>query len=353
MKSVFIDLKKSVDYSYNIFIGNNFIQEKLFEFDEKTTYFIIDKNVFNLYPFLKNLKNVFIFDASEENKNLLKLTEILEFLRGNNALRDANIVAIGGGIVGDVAGFAAAIYMRGITYYQVPTTLLSMVDSSVGGKTGINFKNVKNLVGAFYQPKSVFIDTMFLNTLTFEEYKNGLAEVIKYALMFDKEFYNLLYNENKNILNRKDVLEEIILRCCEIKGNVVKIDEKENDIRMLLNFGHTFGHAIEVDSHHKIKHGFAIATGMYLETLFGEKNGLLKSDVLEDISKILSIYEYDLHYTPEDVDNFISAIFSDKKARKDGLVLTLTESVGTGKIVKGVKGDLIRRFFEEIGSCKE
>ena len=353
MNEVFVDLKKSVDYSYNIFIDNNFVEDKLREFQQGSSYFIIDKNVFNLYPFLRKLENVFIFDACEDNKNILKLAEVLEFLKDTKALRDAKLVAIGGGIVGDVAGFAASVYMRGIRFYQIPTTLLSMVDSSVGGKTGINFKDVKNLVGSFYQPEAVFVDTMFLKTLSFEEYKNGLAEVIKYALMFDKEFFNFLCKKSDSILNRDKILKEIILKCCEIKANVVKDDEREKDIRMLLNFGHTFGHAIEVDSHHKIKHGFAIAAGMYLETVFGEKNGFLKSDVRKDISKILSTYKYNINYIPENLDNFISAIISDKKARKDGIVLALTESIGAGKIVKGVKEDLIRKFFEQISRVKQ
>lgn len=350
MKTVKVDLKKEIDNSYEILIGSNFIKDILVDFDPNTTFYVVDKNVFNLYAFLHNLKNKYIFEASEKNKNIYSVERILNFLKDNNCLRDGKLVAIGGGIVGDVAGFAASIFMRGIDYYQIPTTLLSMVDSSVGGKTGVNLGKTKNLVGSFYQPKAVYVDMNFLNTLSFEEYKNGLAEVLKYAVMFDESFYNILIEDYSEIINRGEILEDVILRCCKIKADVVKEDEKEKEARMFLNFGHTFGHAIELDSDHRIRHGFAVATGMYLETLFGQFINQIGSDVVKRIKTILEKYDFMLDYKYLDEDKFLGAIAMDKKARQSGVVLALTQKIGSGILLKGVQLSAIRNFFLSLRS---
>ncbi|MBC7196650.1 MAG: 3-dehydroquinate synthase [Deferribacterales bacterium] len=350
MKTVKVDLKKEIDNSYEILIGSDFIKGILADFDPNATFYVIDKNVFNLYPFLRELKNKYIFETSEKSKNINSVAEILNFLKNSNCLRDSKLVAVGGGIIGDVAGFAASIFMRGIDYYQVPTTLLSMVDSSVGGKTGVNLGDTKNLVGSFYQPKAVYIDMKFLNTLSFEEYKNGLAEVIKYAVMFDESFYNMLIENYAEVEQRGNILQDIILKCCQIKADVVKEDEKEKGRRMLLNFGHTFGHAIEVDSEHKIKHGFAVATGMYLETLFGQFMKQVDSDVTDKIRIILERYGFELNYKYLDEEKFIGAIAMDKKARQSGVVLALTQKVGSGMLLKGVELNFIREFFVSLRS---
>jgi len=350
MKTVKVDLKKEVDNSYEILIGSDFIKNKLADFDPNGTFYIIDKNVFNLYPFLHELKNIYVFEASEKSKNINSVTKILNFLKDNNCLRDSNLVAIGGGIVGDVAGFAASIFMRGIDYYQIPTTLLSMVDSSVGGKTGVNLGDTKNLVGSFYQPKAVYIDMNFLNTLSFEEYKNGLAEVIKYAVMFDELFYDMLLKNCAEVKDKGKILADIIFKCCQIKADVVKDDEKEKGTRMFLNFGHTFGHAIEVDSDHKIKHGFAVATGMYLETLFGQFVNQVDGDVTDKVKTILEKYDFELSYQYLDEEKFIGAIAMDKKARQSGVVLALTRKVGSGMLLRGVELNFIREFFVSLRS---
>jgi 3-dehydroquinate synthase len=347
MEKVRVNLNYFCDFSYDILIGEKFVKDELVGVSNfNRAHIIVDRNVFELYKDYFT-GDPFIVNAYEHNKSLDTVADILYFLRDRKALRGDTIVAVGGGIVGDVAGFAASIYMRGIPFIQVPTTLLSMVDSSVGGKTGINLGNTKNLVGSFYQPKKVLIDTIFLSTLTEDEFKSGLAEVIKYALLFDKEFYNFLLDKRDLVIKRDEVvMKTIIKKCCEFKAQVVEEDETEQGLRRLLNLGHTFGHGIEVDSNHEIKHGLAVAKGTYLEAMFALEKGFIEYGVVADIKKVFDIYDYDLNYYVKDINNFINAIGSDKKATSSGIVLALTSEVGNGIIVDKIDLNDIKKFFE-------
>jgi len=347
MEKVRVNLNYSKDYSYDILIDHNFAGNELKGIaNYNRAHLVVDKNVYELYTSFFG-GDIFLLTSSEHNKNLDTVYDILNFLKNKKALRNDTLFAVGGGIVGDVAGFAASIYMRGISFIQVPTTLLSMVDSSVGGKTGVNLGDVKNLVGSFYQPKKVLIDTLFLSTLPEDEFKSGLAEVIKYALLFDKELYEFLVHNKSDVVKRKnDVMIKIIKRCCELKAEVVEEDETEQGIRKLLNLGHTFGHAIEVDSDHEIKHGLAVAKGVYLEALFAYEKGMIGKKVLDDIENIFGTYDYDLNYKVRDYTLFINAIGSDKKAMSSGIVLALTSDVGSGIIKEGIDLDSIKKFFE-------
>lgn len=348
MRKVFVDLKKETDNSYDINIFEGSAKDILCQLNEEGAYFVIDKNISELYPYTKKFNHSFILEVSEHNKSFSTVDKILRFLLEEGCLRSSTLVALGGGITGDITGFAASIYMRGIDFIQVPTTLLSMVDSSVGGKTGVNLDHVKNIVGAFYQPKKVIIDPLFLNTLKFDELKNGIGEIIKYGLMFDTNLYNDLIQHKDTILKRGNILTDIIQRCCEIKAEVVKNDERESGLRMFLNFGHTVGHAIETDSNHEIKHGFAIATGMYIETFYGKNLGEISLETLDAVKKILLHYEFPLTYTPKNMDGFTDSMRSDKKAQKNGILLSLTEPLGSGRILKGIEPALITRFLTEI-----
>ncbi|MGC8767744.1 3-dehydroquinate synthase [Calditerrivibrio sp.] len=347
MEKVHVNLNYSKYFSYDILIDHNFVDNELRGIaNYNRAHLVVDKNVCELYNSFF-VGDIFILNSSEHNKNLNTVYEILNFMKNRKALRNDTLFAVGGGIVGDVAGFAASIYMRGINFIQVPTTLLSMVDSSVGGKTGVNLGDVKNLVGSFYQPKKVLIDTLFLTTLPEDEFKSGLAEVIKYALLFDKDLYEFLISNKTDVVKRReDVIIKIIKRCCELKAKVVEEDETEQGIRKLLNLGHTFGHAIEVDSDHEIKHGIAVAKGIYLEALFAYEKGMIGKNVLDDIEKIFEIYDYDLNYQVRDFTLFINAIGSDKKAMSSGIVLALTSDVGSGIIKSGIDLDSIKKFFE-------
>ncbi|KAA0258394.1 3-dehydroquinate synthase [Deferribacter autotrophicus] len=347
--NLFVNLKKEVDYSYPIIIEKGCIKNVLEMYHN--SFYLIDSKVYSLYEsFFENIDKKFIFEASEENKKIESVLEILKWLKDEQANRSSKLIVLGGGITGDVGGFAASLYMRGINFIQVPTTLLSMVDSSVGGKTGVNFENRKNFIGSFKQPEKVFIDTAFLSTLADDEYKNGLAEVIKYSLMFDEEFYEfLLSNRNKIAMKKNETVMEMIYRCCKHKADVVRQDELESGIRKFLNFGHTIGHAIEVDSNYSIKHGFAVAIGMYLETLVGVELGEVSEDTLDFVKKILSLYGFDYTYKIKNKDLFINAMMSDKKIENDGLVLSLTNRIGAGKIITGIKLDDVVLILEKTG----
>ena len=339
-----VDLRKIRDNSYSIEIGEKIIKKLP---TDKNIFYIIDKNVFNLHHKLMPDANFLLFEASEHNKNFKETEKILSFLKEKKAIRTSTITAVGGGITGDISAFAASIYMRGIKCKQIPTTLLSMVDSSVGGKCGINFAGTKNFIGSFWQPSSVTIDINFLNTLSEEEYYSGLAEIIKMAVIFDEKLVNYIY-KNSGLIKQKnyDILAKLIYRSCEIKADVVMKDEKEQGMRKLLNFGHTFGHAIETDSNHKIKHGLAVAKGMYLETLFASEKGFIDKTIPEKVKNLLKLFDYDINYQIQDKDLFFNSLSEDKKVLSSGIVLSLTDRLGSGKIVEAVNINEIVSFFK-------
>ncbi|MBQ3033474.1 MAG: 3-dehydroquinate synthase, partial [Deferribacterales bacterium] len=252
----------------------------------------------------------------------------------------------GGGITGDTAAFAAAVYMRGIKVVQMPTTLLSMVDSAVGGKTGVNFCGVKNNIGAFHQPSRVIIDTDFLKTLSDSEFLNGFAESLKIAAVADMDFFDYLKNNKEHIIKRDAaVMENVIYRSCALKAAIVEADEKESGKRKLLNFGHTIAHAIEADSHHKIHHGYAVAMGMMYETKYALQKGIADEKVFNEIKNILLSYGYPLEYNPESRNVFMNALAKDKKAAKSGISLALTGSGMVGKIIDGVTVEELGALF--------
>ena len=250
--------------------------------------------------------------SGEGSKSLEVFGELLQKMLDNNFSRKDCVVAVGGGVVGDLSGFAASAYMRGIDFYNIPTTLLSQIDSSIGGKTAINFGGVKNIVGAFYQPKKVLIDPELLNTLPERQISNGLAEAIKMALTSDKELFDIF--ENKDI---KESIDEIIVRSLNIKKAVVEQDEKETNLRKILNFGHTIGHGIE--SSHELYHGECVALGMI--PMCDEKIRQRVTEVLKKCN-LYNIPEFDWNKIKE-------AAFHDKKADGDSVTVTTVADVGT------------------------
>lgn len=226
----------------------------------------------------------------ERTKSLASVEELYTKLHALSADRRTVVVALGGGVIGDLAGFAAATYTRGLAFVQVPTTLLAQVDSSVGGKTGVNFGNAKNLIGAFYQPQLVVIDPETLRTLPERERRSGLAEVVKYGIIADKDFAGLLGREMPALLSlTSPALEAVIARSCAIKARVVEEDEREDGLRAILNFGHTVGHALESLTHYQTyTHGEAIALGMVSACLIGEEVGVSRP---EDTAAVLSLLQ--------------------------------------------------------------
>ncbi|MDR3629412.1 MAG: 3-dehydroquinate synthase [Desulfocapsaceae bacterium] len=229
------------------------------------------------------------FPRGEANKTLQTVGALASRMAGKGFGRKDGLLALGGGVTGDITGFLAASYMRGIPFIQIPTTLLAQVDSSVGGKTGVDIPEGKNLIGAFYQPKAVYIDMQVLSSLPREELLNGLAEVIKYAVIRSEEFFDFLQRHHEKILNLDvAVMEEMIHTCCSIKAEIVAADEREADFRRVLNFGHTIGHAVEAASAFAIPHGYAVAIGMVAVSRIAMAKGLLAE---EEFSLIRSIIQ--------------------------------------------------------------
>lgn len=272
---------------------------------------------------------VYVIPQGEESKNIANLTDILSFLVDHDFSRKDCVIAVGGGVVGDLSGFAASVYMRGIDFYNVPTTLLSEVDSSIGGKTAVDFKGLKNIVGSFYPPKEVLIDPLTLKTLPERQIRAGLAEAIKMALCFDQDLFERI-RDSKNL---EDDIEDIIVSSLRIKKSVVEQDEKEKGLRKALNFGHTFGHAIEAHEKGKLLHGECVAIGMMY---------CASKEVKDELRPVLQ--KYGLPYeTDIPTSELIPYILHDKKASGDMVSLVEVQKIGTFEIVPAKIQDLIEK----------
>ncbi len=262
----------------------------------------------------------YIFKNGEESKNLQTYCDTVEFLANEKLKRSDIVIALGGGVVGDLAGFCAATYLRGIRFIQIPTTILAACDSSVGGKTAVDLSCGKNLAGAFHQPSAVICDTDTFKTLDKRQISCGYAEIIKYGMIRDKNLFYALQNGSYSE-------QEIITKCVEIKRDIVENDEKENGERKLLNFGHTLGHAIEKHSRFSLTHGEAVALGMIMITEISEKLGLC-SGILNQLSLLLKKFSLPVSYEISK-DEMISLAASDKKNETDGITLVLpSEEIG-------------------------
>jgi 3-dehydroquinate synthase (EC 4.2.3.4) len=253
--------------------------------------------------------------------------------------RGDHLLALGGGTVLDVAGFAASIYMRGIDLVNIPTTLLGMVDAGIGGKTGVNFGNAKNMIGTFYQPSLILVDTSFLDSLPKEEVRRGIAEVIKYGVVLDKELYDFLSLNHSSVLEKDDeVMEKLIGSSIKDKLSVVSEDERETKgIRIVLNFGHTVGHAIEAASKFTIPHGLAISVGMVCEAKIAEEMGYAEEGVVEDVLWLLQLFglPYSIEALGEiPVEDALKALGKDKKRRGDTVLMPFPTRIGSWKAVR-------------------
>jgi len=283
------------------------------------------------------------FPAGEASKNLGLFAELCSTLAGKGYDRKDGIIALGGGVTGDLAGFVAAGYLRGIAFVQVPTTLLAQVDSSVGGKTGVDIAEGKNLVGAFYQPKAVYIDTCVLETLPAEEFGGGMAEVIKYGVIRDYSFFQYLRDERRRIISLdKETIKYLIEACCRIKSEVVAEDEKESDVRRILNFGHTIGHAVEAVSDFTIIHGRAVAIGMVAAARIAVRENLLSQHECDEIVQILQEYGLPTEIPHEFDRNLIKKyLLTDKKSVAGKIAYVLPCSIGEVVITDDVDDAII------------
>ncbi len=294
---------------------------------------------------------VFIVEGGESAKCFAMLEKLCGFFADSRLDRSGAVFALGGGVVGDLAGFAASIYMRGIGFYQIPTTLLSMVDSSVGGKTAVNMAQGKNLVGTFYQPQEVFIDTDFLRTLPRREFAAGLAEVVKYGMICDAEFFAPL--EKGALGADSERLPEIIAKCCAIKARVVAGDERETAAengRALLNLGHTFAHAIEnCAGYGNYLHGEAVSLGLLLAARMSEKMGLIAPSETERVRAVLEMNSLPVVLRSK-IDSHALALAAgmDKKSRAGRLNFVLLNSIGGAFTRSGISEELLIETFDTV-----
>lgn len=343
---------KIPEKNYKVYIGEGYLSKIITSILEEKNYnqitIITDETVKDLYldEFISSYKevNTITVPAGEKSKSIDQLSIIYDELAKYKMTRKDLIITLGGGVVGDLGGYAAATYLRGIDYIQVPTTLLSQVDSSVGGKVAVNISAGKNLVGSFYQPKAVYIDTETLNTLDETELKSGLAEVIKYGCIFDHKLFKLL--ESLTLESLLDHAIDIVRQCIEIKAYYVINDEKENDLRMHLNFGHTLGHAVE--KYYKLErftHGESVAIGIDMINQYTYLLGELQEVDYQRIKALLNRYQYDLDVDIP-INDMMDYISRDKKTEGDDVNLILLKHIGESYIKK-VSLDTLQKRLEE------
>lgn len=291
-----------------------------------------------------------VLPDGEAHKNQESINAIYDVLMAHHFARDCTLVALGGGVIGDMVGFAAASYMRGVDFIQVPTTLLAQVDSSVGGKTGINHPLGKNMIGAFWQPVCVLADMGTFGTLASREFSAGLAEVVKYALIFDHEFLTWLENNAEQILKKDPaVLSDMVYRCCDYKAKIVASDERESGARALLNFGHTFGHAIEThEGYGTYLHGEAVAIGMMQASVMSHRLGLIGRDEVARVANILRTFNLPIKPPAIAVETALDLMGHDKKVKNGKIRLVLLKSLGQAFVTADFDKDILVQVLTSI-----
>lgn len=362
MKTVKVNLDRKCSLSYDIRIGKDILDRiiLLIAKNHKAGRYavITDDCVGGLYgkKFLAALKEIGLnaslidFPAGESSKNIKTVTDIAGKLMESGADRETCLIALGGGVVGDVAGFVASVFMRGVPYIQIPTTLVAQVDSSIGGKTGVDLSQGKNLVGTFYQPAAVFANLSFLDTLPEKEFNNGLAEMIKYGIIDDEKMFRTL-EDNMEAVKSKDskLMAGLVENCCQIKKSVVEIDEKEHGLRRILNYGHTIGHSLEAISRYSITHGEGVALGMIAAARISEKMGYLKNNEDERIEALIRQAGLPVRI-PKSLssEKIISQLKMDKKKKGDVIHFVLLKKIGMPFINGYIEQSLIASVLEEM-----
>jgi 3-dehydroquinate synthase len=364
MKPIKLTVKTKSEI-YPIIIGQNIIKDLSKYFNRNSITFnqcllIVDNKVPNrmVFKITKSLKRKkifkFFFDASEKNKSQISINKILQILLYKNFSRQDCIISIGGGITGDVSGFAASLYKRGLQFINLPTTLLSQVDSSIGGKTGINKKEGKNLIGSFYQPKIVISDTEFLKSLPRREIICGYGEIFKHSLILNKTFYNYLNNNVSKILDLKTpFIEKAIFESCKIKKMVVEKDEKEKGIRKILNFGHTFAHAYEATLGYskKLNHGEAVILGIMTALKFSLEAKLIKIKeyqlITGHIFKMKLPSNIKNYFSSKNLNKILSFMVKDKKNTSNKINLILLKKIGLTTINNHYDILKIKKFLKK------
>ncbi len=364
MKKIKININQK-NQNYKLVIGSNIVSKfsnyiKDCNLKISKFFFVIDKNVPK--KIVKNLigslrkKNITIyyFSATEKNKVQKSVDLILDKMLKKKITRNDCLVAVGGGITGDVTAYAASLFKRGINFINIPTTLLSQVDSAIGGKTGVNTKNGKNLIGTFYQPKMVISDTNFLKSLSKRDIVCGYAEILKHSLIANKNFYNYLKKNINQILNlRSPYIENSIFESCKIKKNIVEKDEKEVNLRRTLNFGHTFAHAYESTLRYskKLNHGEAVILGMYTALNFSYKKKLINKNNYDEIINHIKNenlpYKLSNYFYLSDIKKIISFMVNDKKNKSKKINLILLKKIGKPIINKNFSQKYLISFLKK------
>lgn len=337
--------------SYPIYIANNFsgfctcLKEAGIGLEQKLVV-ITDENVDSCHGagFLEELKSSgykaekYVLAPGERSKNLETIQNIYRFLINSKLDRKSALIALGGGVVGDITGFAASTFLRGINFIQVPTSLLAQVDSSVGGKTGVDFDNVKNIIGTFYQPKMVYINVNSLKTLPPREFISGMAEVIKHGIIRNADFFNYIKDHLDEILNyNENVMRHVIKANCSIKSDVVEQDERESGLRAILNFGHTIGHAVESVSDFELLHGECVSIGIVGAFKIACYLGMISAETVDDIAALLEKTGLPTSVKNLNPDKVYEKMLYDKKAKGGRLLFVLPRAVG----------DVILRFIDD------
>ena len=350
---------------YPILIGKNLIfnlsrilKKNSIKFEK--CLLLVDKNLPKkaLNQIKKSFNNkklyVYFFKANEKNKNQKNVSDIIEILLKKNFSRQDCLISVGGGITGDVGGFAASLFKRGLKFINIPTTLLSQVDSSIGGKTGVNTRYGKNLIGSFYQPKLVLSDIGLLNTLPKREIICGYGEILKHSIIANKNFYNFLCKNFLKIFNLKSpFIEKAIYESCKIKKNVVEKDEKEKNIRKVLNFGHTFGHAFEASLGYsnKLNHGEAVILGIYIALKFSRSKKLLNindfKSIINHINNPMLPNDIKKYFSQKDISKILSFMTKDKKNTSSKINLILLRKIGSTIINRSYSKNDLQHFMNK------
>lgn len=340
-----IALNRTIDDSYPIYIGP--LED--IQFDGKVAILTNPKVAgLHLQALLSRLvaKEVYIITIAdgEQYKNWESIEFILDRMFDHRLNRKSLLIAFGGGVIGDMGGFASSLYNRGIDFIQIPTTLLAQVDASVGGKTGINNKYGKNLIGAFHQPKAVYIDPSFLNTLPSREFGAGVAEIVKMAVTFNRDFFEWLEH---NDLRHEGNLLIAIKKAVETKARVVEADEKEQGLRAALNYGHTFGHVIENETHYETYlHGESVAIGMMMANDLACELNLMSSEEVQRVRTVLARYDLPLSYSILDVEKFYQTFFLDKKSSDATVTFILPRSIGGVEITDTISAETVKNILK-------
>jgi 3-dehydroquinate synthase len=360
MRSMKVNLDKKYLLSYEIRIGSSILDRMalLIAKNHKAGRYIVvtDSNAGKIHgpDFLAGLKGIGLvadmieFPAGEKSKNIQTAMDIVGKLLDIGADRTSMLLALGGGVTGDLVGFIASVFMRSVPYIQVPTTLIGQVDSSIGGKTGVDLSYGKNLLGTFYQPQAVFIDLQYLTTLPEKEFNNGLAEIIKYGIIDDEKMFRLL-EDNMDSIKRKDdaLLLKLVENCCRIKKAIVEIDEREQGLRRILNFGHTLGHALEAQSDFTISHGEGVAMGMIAAARISVKAGYLDTADEERLAALIGKAGLPCRVPKElATQGIIDRLKMDKKKMGDTVHFVLLKKIGMPFVNGGIKDEMLAEVIE-------